>query len=73
MKKLLFINRDHGSKGNLIQDLLSNTSNKYTFVSKAKMALEYLDIEFYDYIGVLLKQIGIKNPIKPLIFSGAFL
>ena len=50
-------NRDY------IAQVLDYAASKEDFVSIAKEYLSHLNIEFYDFIGLILKHIGFVNPI----------
>lgn len=62
MKKLSIKNVLQNSSSDFVDNYLEQCRSKREFVSKASDFLSNLTIEFYEYIGIILKHIGIENP-----------
>ena len=62
MKKLSIKKYTNDSNGDFVEQYLQNCSTKEQFVREVSNYLSDLKIEFYEYIGVLLKYAGFLNP-----------
>lgn len=62
MKKLSIKNTEANRANDFIEEFLKKYSSRSAFVSHTKDYLSDLTIEFYDYIGIILKHIGFANP-----------
>ena len=62
MKKIIFEDLNLKQKEDFIEDIFNESDNKSDFIANAKKRLEDLPIVFYDYIGIILKHIGFRNP-----------
>ena len=62
MKKLVLSSKESANKKEFIESKLFSSSSKEEFISMCEEFLVGLTIEFYDYVGVMLKYIGFVNP-----------
>lgn len=62
MKKLSIKNKNNESSRDFVEQYLQSCSTKEQFVHEVSNYLSDLKIEFYEYIGTLLKYAGFTNP-----------
>lgn len=62
--KILKITSNHSQeKADVIKQNLELITQKNLFISKVKTELEPMNIEFYEYIGLILNHIGFRDPL----------